>query len=418
MNTRELGIGNGRVFRRQPPSSDIVRFVAPEPEAAVRRLEGTGAEALIESGGRLLREARERRSPFQPLPAPTGSAPYRMALSSVLSMVDMAQIEASGKLVFHTVGDTGGVASGRTVAGLRQVPVVDSMKADFDRPNPADVPAFFLHLGDVVYFKGEAENYFPQFYDPYEFYPAPIFAIPGNHDAQYSRDASSLEAFVRNFCSSQPSVSPDAQDVARDTMTQPNVYFTLQTPLATIVGLYSNVPEGGEIRDEQLDWFTEELRAAPTNRALITAVHHPLFSADTHHSGSAAMIRAFRHAMSESERTPDLILTAHVHNYQRYTWEVDDRQIPVIVAGAGGYPNLHKLARPNGQRIRTPFRPSGSVATLESYVDNRHGFLRIEVTADRVSGKYYAVPWDGDDDRGERTDLFHLDLHSHRLVVD
>ena len=35
----------------------------------------------------------------------------------------------------------------------------------------------------------------------------------------------------------------------------------------------------------------------------------------------------------------------------------------------------------------------------------------------RVTGKYYAVPWDEGDDRGERVDIFHLDLESRQLVA-
>ena len=129
------------------------------------------------------------------------------------------------------------------------------------------------------------------------------------------------------------------------------------------------------------------------------------------------MLHAFRTAIEASGRIPDVILTGHVHNYQRYTWKLEQCEVPVIVAGAGGYPNLHRLARPNGRRIHTPFRPAGSDATLESYVDNRHGFLRLEVTSTRVTGKYYAVPWDEGDDRGERVDIFHLDLESRQLVA-
>ena len=45
-------------------------------------------------------------------------------------------------------------------------------------------------------------------------------------------------------------------------MTQPNVYWALDTPLATIIGVYSNVPLGGKFDDTQISWFTNELRTA------------------------------------------------------------------------------------------------------------------------------------------------------------
>ena len=60
-----------------------------------------------------------------------------------------------------------------------------------------------------------------------------------------------------------------------------NVFWTLLTPLVNIVGLYSNVPEGGEIRSPQTDWLVNELKTLPTNLPLLVALHHPVYSADS-----------------------------------------------------------------------------------------------------------------------------------------
>ena len=49
-------------------------------------------------------------------------------------------------------------------------------------PGSKAVPSFLYILGDLIYYNGEAGQYFPQFYQPYSGYPAPILAIPGNHD--------------------------------------------------------------------------------------------------------------------------------------------------------------------------------------------------------------------------------------------
>lgn len=49
-------------------------------------------------------------------------------------------------------------------------------------------------------------------------------------------------------------MSPDAGDVSRTTVVQPNVFWTLETPFATIVGLYTNVPEGGQLDPTQQTW--------------------------------------------------------------------------------------------------------------------------------------------------------------------
>ena len=95
--------------------------------------------------------------------------------------------------MFHTVGDTGGIDN----AWPQQI-VAYWMEKDAAQ----QFPAFFYHLGDVVYYDGEHGSYYPQFYEPYFHYPAPIFAIPGNHDADVGRppNHASLEPFMKNFC--------------------------------------------------------------------------------------------------------------------------------------------------------------------------------------------------------------------------
>src|SRR4051794_20370969 len=43
------------------------------------------------------------------LPDPSGVAPYRLDLEAVLGDAAVSAIARSGRLVFHTVGDTGGI---------------------------------------------------------------------------------------------------------------------------------------------------------------------------------------------------------------------------------------------------------------------------------------------------------------------
>ena len=108
-----------------------------------------------------------------------------------------AAIEQAGQIVFHSVGDTGS-AQGPSTQSL----VADKMVSDFTEANSADIPSFFYHLGDIAYYFGEATYYYDQFYEPYRSYPAPIVAIPGNHDGVvYAADpAPTLAAFLANFC--------------------------------------------------------------------------------------------------------------------------------------------------------------------------------------------------------------------------
>src|SRR5438874_2034007 len=98
------------------------------------------------------------------------------------------------------------------------------MGRQFHAPNAGDRPAFFYHLGDVVYFYGEESEYASQFFDIYDHYPAPIFAIAGNHDGDVdpmTPEAESLAAFVKHFCADRPFHPPAAHRAVRDAMTQP-----------------------------------------------------------------------------------------------------------------------------------------------------------------------------------------------------
>ncbi len=353
---------------------------------------------------------------FHPLPAPTGPAPYRLTLESVLPPDRMQQITTAGRLIFHTTGDTGGIKNGnpQTIVAMHMVNDLQTSNA-----------AFFYHLGDVVYYNGETADYYDQFYDPYLHYDAPILAIPGNHDGdELPGGDPSLAAFVNNFCSQTPRITPEAGDAQRHAMTQPNVYWALQAPYLTIIGLYTNVPEGGQLDNDQVAWFQSELQAAPADKALIVAMHHPIYSYDTYHSGSVYMSNILDNAISASGRVPDMVLSGHVHNYQRFTRQFTDaggqqRAIPYIVAGAGGYYNLHYVQSVNGNIIAPghTVQDAGTDVKLETYCDNRHGFLRLEVSADKITGTYFTVPRPQESwgDPAAQFDTFTLDLKAHTV---
>src|SRR5580700_7806362 len=202
---------------------------------------------------------------LEPIPPARSTTP--MDLATVIGAGAAQKIQDSGKIVFHTVGDTGGIHSPQF-----QFAVADAMAAD-----SKSGAAFWYHLGDVVYYFGQDQYYFEQFYDPYRNYNAPIFAIPGNHDgALFKGDtAKSLDAFVANFCTSQPAQNADSQGAVRTTMDQPAVYFTLNAPFVKFIGLYSNTSEGGtegvisspQIGNAQLKFLQQQLAAAKAERA-------------------------------------------------------------------------------------------------------------------------------------------------------
>jgi hypothetical protein len=328
------------------------------------------------------------------LPTATGLPPYHLDLKSVLNDNAIEKIASNKRLVFHTVGDTGGVNTTTYQAHVTSYMELDFSPDDSDGANPS----FFYHLGDVVYYDGEIKNYYWEFYEPYLHYPAPVFAIPGNHDGdvdpndEFNKPSDSLKGFVRNFCAQAAIHLPEADDAPRDAMTQPNVFWTLETDLATIVGLYTNVPEGGRLGQNQTTWLRQELAAAPKDRALILALHHPLYSAYGHHPGSQHLKTVLDDATQAAGRVPDLILSGHVHNYQRFTGHINGKNVPCLVVGAGGYnQKLHGLSRRMFDPDGVPYKFADGPETLDCFNDFQHGYLTVDVRPDKIICQYVAI---------------------------
>ncbi|HUB17712.1 MAG TPA: metallophosphoesterase [Acidobacteriaceae bacterium] len=330
-----------------------------------------------------------------------------------------AAITAAGQIVFHSVGDTGSVI-GPTTQSL----VADKMVSDFSEASSADVPSFFFHLGDVVYYFGEATYYYDQFYDPYRDYPAPILGIPGNHDGVvWAGDPeTTLEAYLRNFCAASFAPSPDAGGLDRTTMIQPGVYFTFEAPFVRILGLYSNVLEDpGVISDQngtyttldqrQVEFLTAALKRVTSDKftgAVIIAVHHPPFTGGSTHGGSPDMLADIDSACTAAGVWPHAVLAGHAHNYQRYTRTVNDFQIPYLVAGCGGHSPLEVMRG----TYRTPY-PIDSTLTLESYDGTDYGYLRIIVNATTLTIEFH--PQSDGSTTKTPDDVVTVDLATHTV---
>ena len=345
-----------------------------------------GHEPLLASEHfQTVQPARENEA-IAPLPAPTGGAPYRLTLADIAD-------DPTDKLVFQVIGDTGGI-----VNAAPQQAVAAAITAAL----PVSGARFVYHVGDFVYFNGDASQWYQQFYEPYDHVAVPIMGVPGNHDGDNSDNPAvpSLAAFVANMCAGSPQLTPQAGDANRDAMTQPNVYWTLTANLVTIIGLYSNVPSGGIISSVQQAWLQGELAAAPADRPVIVALHHPPYSADAMHGGSAAMGAVVDGAATAAKRWPDLVLSGHVHNYQRFTRVVPSpfappsgpKLIPYIVCGAGGYHNLHAMAT---DATPLPWTTPDPTVILHAAIADRYGFLTLTVEEGKISGSYTTVSEQG-----------------------
>ncbi len=325
---------------------------------------------------------------FQPLPGPTGSSPFHMDIATLIPGVD------EHKMVFHMVGDTGSL---RNPDFTRQV-----ANAMANQYREKDKPQFLYHLGDIVYNHGEVTEYDRQFFKPYQPYPAPIMAIAGNHDSDVNPLAkvayTSLEPFVKVFCSSNAVPVEFSSVKDRLSMVQPNIYWTLDTPLATIIGLHTNVPKYGIVTREQRSWFAEELIAANKFRPekmIIVCMHHSPYSADINHGSSLAMINFLEAAFEKTGVRPDIVLGGHVHSYQRFIKTYPDNfTTTYIVAGAGGYDELHPVAMLNDARFSNDNKAFKRVELL-NHCGDKHGFLKMSIerssTGPQLTGEYFSI---------------------------
>ena len=354
--------------KKKMKKAPILRFAVPyDSTVAVR---GGSAELLSHIQGNL-----------EPIP-PVKRTPT-MTLSDVIGQQGSDEIAASGAISFHAVGDTG------KGANSPQGAVAEAMTTDYDMSKPATSPAFFFHLGDVIYGPNKDQAYRQEFYEPYMHYPGKIIAIAGNHDGEVfpKTDPTTLQAFQTYFCAPSQTVPPIAGSIFRQTMNQPAVYWLLDAPYLQIVGLYSNAAENpgyisGTIPGQaQKAWLLATLKAlvqqrkAGPRKALVFATHHPPFSAGgTTHSGSTQMLADIDGVCQQAGIMPDLYLSGHAHSYQYYLREPASHaglQIPYIVAGTGGI-NDQAIATATGQK-------TGDHTFLKSL--QGYGYLLVQVAS-------------------------------------
>ena len=411
-----------------------------------------GADACVEHGI------------WTPVPTPPPAALHAFTLK--LKDVDPAEhdrIENAGRMTFHVVGCTGDFNNHQP-----QVSVGAAMAAQVDNPGsmgvadgPAATASFLFHLGDVVYKDEDAEDpnrddqrqmYNAQFYAPYAGYDRCIFAIAGNHDGKVSRhdQKSAIHHFFTNFCAKSSGVSPDNTTDNRPAMTQPYVYWRLDTPLAYIIGLYSNIANGGILDDpsqpggdEQYEWLVAQLKDVQTKnahntprRAVLLAVHYPPYSGTTNFAQrgdptlgptNATTARplgtVLQQAFRDSGQRPDAIISAHAHLYQRLTYRYNDGwEVPCVIAGSGGHSPVEDVWKQcdgtMGQPKGVPFEavlpsgltvPPGESAHIVAYDDQAFGFLRVTIASDQLTGEFFIA------DPGQLTlaDSFALDLTAH-----
>ena len=301
---------------------------------------------------------------LEPIPPPKRDP--SMELADIIGSQGVDAVTGTGSIKFHSFGD-----SGNTSTDIQEL-IAAAMAEDFSPDKPGSSPSFLFHLGDVIYYDNTDKGYQSQFYVPYKKYPGKIIAIPGNHDGElFKYDGTStgqkktLGAFQQNFCQPKSGVPSSAGTIYREMVSQPAVYWYLDTPFVDIVALYTNIGEGpgyisGKIPGQaQKDWLTKVLTGIKSTRdksgekkGLIIATHHPPFSNGGHDS-SNAMLKDIDDSCNKAGIMPDAVLSGHAHNYQRFTRYLSfagkNLQIPYYVVGTGGRKPSHVKSATGGR---------------------------------------------------------------------
>jgi acid phosphatase type 7 len=402
---------------------------------------------------------------FTPLPNPPGSI-----TSFSLADVDPQEnerITQAGSMSFQAFG-----CSGNPGDPAHTTAVVDAIVS-------ANSGSFLYHLGDITYTFSDNEpgsspdesspdDQYPiwnsEFYAPFKTYTKSIFSIPGNHDGKNSSDVSQSQIlnYLANFCadpSDWPKIWAQNTTDTRPAMIQPYPYWRFETPLASIIGLYTNIVNGGMLDDpaipavgqdfakgDQYKWLVSQLQNTATQnqepeKAVLLALHYPPYSGATNFnvrgdqsqgpsksSGDAPYLAvALQRAFTESGRRPDAIFSAHAHLYQRLTYSYADGTVmPCFIVGTGGHSleNLFEQCDGSGPSAgqSVPFPavtpgsfawPQGESATVESYEDKvnggSYGFLDVGIKGRTLTCRFI-------DTSGSMRDQIELDLDSHKYV--
>jgi hypothetical protein len=376
------------------------------------------------------------------------------------------RIKQAGAMSFHLMGCAGDFAD-----HAPQVAVARAMAEQVRDPGApggakraARKVSFLYHLGDVVYkdeVKTDAqgndqrEMYNAQFYAPYTSYGRQIFAIAGNHDGKVAGNAatSAVEHFMANFCARSTLRSPDNTTDERGAMIQPYPYWRLTTPLAYIIGIYTNIANGGMLDDPahpdqrpQYDWLVAQLKdirrrnaRRSARKAVLLALHYPPYSGTSNFaqrgdptlgpsnaSHALPLGEVLQQAFVASGQRPDAVFSAHAHLYQRLTHRYGDGwEVPYLVVGSGGHGPVESMWKQcdhtEGTAKQTPFNamlppghtlPADQRVRVVAFDDQSFGFLRVSIAGHKLTGEFFAAS------PGQMTlaDTFTLDLERHRVV--
>lgn len=316
----------------------------------------------------------------------------KFTLADLVGEEGASQIKNSGRMIIHSTGDTGKDEDDYTEMVAR------AMTNDFQLGlnQQHNSPAFFLHLGDVVYSQNNDDGYNRELYYPYRGYPGKMIAIPGDNDGKTNVNGThSFDTFIRHFCYPQTGVQPPVPLLPRAIQQQPGLYWWLSTPFANFIGLCTNTgPYHGMINrgtggQKQYDWFRHTLgeiasESKSQRKFLVIAGHHPVYS-EINDQPSIELHQELKNAFMETGVYPHLVLAGHSHNYQRFlrSGNYGDggpfKKVHYIVAGSGGH----------GITTVSNSKPINKAVCLK--LSNRYGYLKLSFSPLELTCQFFGL---------------------------
>jgi hypothetical protein len=285
-----------------------------------------------------------RAKPFGGDPTNDERRRWMAALGPSDPRIDRTDLE---RVSFVLAGDTGEGDMSQYVT----IPLVDRLSAQTD---------FMVIASDVIYPAGGAAMYVRNFYDVYDGYRQPIYAVPGNHDWY-----DGLSGFMFHLCGVErvpPTPKPRllsraglrellwhrpprldgpvladlrARRDARPASGQPAPYWLLDTGPLQLVGIDTGIT--GEIDRDQAAWLRRVSAASPKPKILVTG--KPLYVDGRRHAGAIEdePARSVDDVVRDPAHNYVAAIGGDIHNYQRYPVDVGDgRTIQYLVSGGGG----------------------------------------------------------------------------------
>ena len=206
-----------------------------------------------------------------PVPAPRGYP--RLELATIAGEKPLGYASGSGgqSIFFNVIGDSG--APSQKSMSDYEIKVTDLITRDA----VVSPPAFLFHVGTWYIFWRR------------ELLLQPVLRTISCVPLQFreTRMASPTMTrwcrsirFRKHFVRPAPGRWEGSGGILRSAMTQPGVYFTLDAPLVSIIGLYTNCGESfGWLDEQQLVFLYQELVRLKNSRknglpAVLLAVHH------------------------------------------------------------------------------------------------------------------------------------------------